>query len=77
MSTRLHDLSYFARQKPNNPPCPPSKKPSLAGPAFGLQMSENEGQGIGRCTVVFAGGRSGGHNGAVFRVVPTFSSHKD
>ncbi|EPT03858.1 hypothetical protein FOMPIDRAFT_1157736 [Fomitopsis schrenkii] len=65
-TSRIYDLSCTPVQRPNNPPWPPSKKPSLAGPAFGLQMTESEGNGIGQCVAVLVGGRSGGHRGAVF-----------
>ncbi|KAI0963669.1 hypothetical protein AcW1_000683 [Taiwanofungus camphoratus] len=63
---RVYDLTLPPLQKPNNPHWPPGKHPSLAGPAHGLQMSESEGEGIGRCVAVLVGGRSGGHRGAVF-----------
>ncbi|KAH9950406.1 hypothetical protein B0H21DRAFT_723297 [Amylocystis lapponica] len=56
-TTRIYDLTLPPLQKPNNPHWPP---------AHGLQMSESEGDGIGRCVVVLVGGRSGGHKGAVF-----------
>ncbi|GBE78010.1 WD40-repeat-containing domain protein [Sparassis latifolia] len=65
-TTRIYDLTLTALQKPNNPHWPPGTLPSLAGPAHGLQMSEPEGEGCGRCVVVLVGGRSGGHRGAVF-----------
>ncbi|GJE87671.1 WD40 repeat-like protein [Phanerochaete sordida] len=65
-STRLYDLSYKPREVPNNPPWPPSTKPSFAGTAFGLHSSEPEGNGIGRCVGVLVGGRAGGHRAAVF-----------
>ncbi|KZT72824.1 WD40 repeat-like protein [Daedalea quercina L-15889] len=65
-TSRIYDLTYAPVQRPNNPPWPPSKQPSLAGPAFGLQMTESEGDGIGQCVAVLVGGRSGGHRGAVF-----------
>jgi len=65
MTTRLYDLTFNARQEPNNPHWPPSTVPSRAGPAFGLMASESEGNGIGRCLAVLVGGRSGGHEAAV------------
>ncbi|TCD69920.1 hypothetical protein EIP91_005744 [Steccherinum ochraceum] len=65
MTTRMYTLEHPARQVPNNPPWPPSKHHSHAGPAFGLMSSEPEGNGIGRCLAVFVGGRSGGHQAAV------------
>ncbi|CAL1695645.1 unnamed protein product [Somion occarium] len=64
-TTRIYDLSLPARQKPNNIHWPPSEAPSLAGPAFGLQLSEREGDGCGCCVGVLVGGRSGGHEAAV------------
>ncbi|KZT30641.1 WD40 repeat-like protein [Neolentinus lepideus HHB14362 ss-1] len=64
-TTRIYDLTQAPAQYPTNPHWPPSKEPSLAGAAYGLQMSEPEGQGIGRCVAVLAGGRSGGHMAAV------------
>ncbi|OBZ79372.1 Polycomb group protein FERTILIZATION-INDEPENDENT ENDOSPERM [Grifola frondosa] len=67
-TTRIYDLTFSPVQKPNNPHWPPSKHPSLAGPAHGLQTSEPEGprDGFGQCIAVLVGGRSGGHKGAVF-----------
>ncbi|KAI0082300.1 WD40 repeat-like protein [Panus rudis PR-1116 ss-1] len=65
-TTRIWDLSLPARQKPRNPPWPPNKHHSLAGPAFGMHMTEPEGVGCGQCIAVLVGGRSGGHNAAVF-----------
>ncbi|KAL4242151.1 WD40/YVTN repeat-like-containing domain superfamily protein [Abortiporus biennis] len=65
LTTRFYNVSEYTRQRPNNPHWPPSKEPSLAGAAFGLQMSTSEGQGVGRCVAVLAGGRSGGHEAAV------------
>lgn len=67
----MYDLTYTPRQTPNNPPWPPAQpyEPSLAGPAFGLHMSEPEGDGVGRCIAVLAGGFSGGHNGTVYKAV--------
>ncbi|KAH9937014.1 uncharacterized protein B0H18DRAFT_968775 [Fomitopsis serialis] len=53
---RIYDLTCNPLQHPNNPCWPPSKKPSLAGPAFGLQMTESEGEGIGQCVAVLVGG---------------------
>ncbi|EPQ60579.1 hypothetical protein GLOTRDRAFT_52883, partial [Gloeophyllum trabeum ATCC 11539] len=53
-TTRIYDLTQTPAQYPNNPHWPPSKEPSMAGAAFGLQMSEPEGQGVGRCVAVLA-----------------------
>lgn len=64
-STRIYDLTLSPQQLPNNTHWPPSTKPSLAGAAHGLHMTEAEGNGIGRCVVVLMGGRSGGHQAAV------------
>ncbi|KAJ3816006.1 hypothetical protein EV368DRAFT_29467 [Lentinula lateritia] len=65
-TSRLYDLTRKPQLKPNNPPWPPSLKPSLAGPAHGLDMSFEEGNGIGRCVLILMGGRSGGHQAEVF-----------
>ncbi|PCH33707.1 WD40 repeat-like protein, partial [Wolfiporia cocos MD-104 SS10] len=65
-TTRIYDLTLRPAQMPNNPHWLPSTRRSLASPAFGLQSTESEGQGIGRCVAVLVGGRSGGHRGAVF-----------
>ncbi|KAJ7596957.1 WD40-repeat-containing domain protein [Mycena floridula] len=67
-STRIYNLTLEPRKEfPENPHCPPSTLPTLAGPAHGFQASEPEGTGkIGRCVIVLAGGRSGGHEGDVF-----------
>ncbi|KIP11382.1 hypothetical protein PHLGIDRAFT_473083 [Phlebiopsis gigantea 11061_1 CR5-6] len=67
LSTRLYNLQFTARREPNNPPWPPNKGGSLAGPAFGLHSSEPEGDGAGRCVGVLVGNRSGGHQGAVYQ----------
>jgi WD40 repeat protein len=48
---------------------PPSLAPNLAGAPMGLQMTEVEGRGFGRCLAVLAGGRSGGHQAAVMGAV--------
>ncbi|PBK77509.1 WD40 repeat-like protein [Armillaria solidipes] len=66
-STRVYDLTLKPKQRPSNPPWPPNKLPSLAGPAHGLDMTQPEGpvDGIGRCVLVLMGGRSGGHQGEV------------
>lgn len=64
-STRIYDLQLAPIQAANNPPWPPANGPSLAGAAHGMHMTEPEGTYIGRCIAVLAGGRSGGHNGAV------------
>lgn len=56
-------------QAPNNPHWPPGTKPSLAGAAHGLHMTEPEGTGCGRCVAVLSGGRSGGHLAAVLGAV--------
>lgn len=68
-TTRLYDLRFKPRQQPNNPPWPPAKRLSHAGPGFGLHMNESEGTGYGRCLAVLAGGRSGGHQAAVLHAV--------
>lgn len=68
-STRLYDLRYIPRQQPNNPPWPPSTRPSFAGASFGLHVTGSEGDGFGRCIAVLAGGRSGGHQAAILHVV--------
>ncbi|KAF5374812.1 hypothetical protein D9758_000336 [Tetrapyrgos nigripes] len=81
----LHNLARFfyeniqpdweASNSSRKPPWPSSSRStqSLVGPAHGLDMSEGEGIGIGRCVVVLAGGLSGGHKaevlGAMF-IVP-------
>ncbi|KAH0838264.1 hypothetical protein J3R83DRAFT_6520 [Lanmaoa asiatica] len=52
-------------ESPNNPHWPPSTSPSLGGAPHGLQSSEPEGVGIGRCVAILCGGPSGGHNAAV------------
>ncbi|TFK41221.1 WD40-repeat-containing domain protein [Crucibulum laeve] len=64
-STRIYDITLPPQREPKNPHWPPSKKPSLAGAAHGLHMTEPEGNGLGRCIVVLMGGRSGGHQAAV------------
>ncbi|KAH7929326.1 WD40 repeat-like protein [Leucogyrophana mollusca] len=64
-STRIYDLTQSPCQTPNNLHWPPSKAPSLGGAPHGLQASEPEGIGIGRCVAVLVGGPSGGHNAAV------------
>ncbi|KAK0506374.1 WD40-repeat-containing domain protein [Armillaria luteobubalina] len=66
-STRVYDLTLKPKQRPSNPPWPPNKLPSLAGPAHGLDMTQPEGpvDGVGRCVLVLMGGRSGGHQGEV------------
>ncbi len=70
-STRVYDLTLKPKQRPSNPPWPPNKLPSLAGPAHGLDMTQPEGpvDGIGRCVLVLMGGRSGGHQGEVLGAV--------
>lgn len=57
------------RDRPDNPHWPPSTHPSLGGAPHGLQASEPEGVGIGRCVVVLCGGPSGGHDAAVLGAV--------
>lgn len=57
------------RERPNNPHWPPSTSPSLGGAPHGLQSSEPEGVGIGRCIAVLSGGPSGGHDAAVLGAV--------
>ena len=57
------------REFPNNPHWPPSTSPSLGGAPHGLQSSEPEGVGTGRCVAVLCGGPSGGHNAAVLNAV--------
>ncbi|KAF8632609.1 hypothetical protein AX15_001812 [Amanita polypyramis BW_CC] len=67
-TTRIYDLTLPPRQEEDaqyNPNLLPLKQPSRAGPAFGLNMNEREGVGMGRCVVLLMGGRSGGHNAAV------------
>lgn len=64
-TTRIYDLSLSPQQAPNNPCWPPSKAPSLGGAPHGLQASEPEGMGVGRCIGVLCGGPSGGHQAAV------------
>ncbi|KAG2154785.1 WD40-repeat-containing domain protein [Suillus clintonianus] len=64
-TTRIYDLTMSPQQGPDNPCWPPSKAPSLGGAPHGLQASEPEGVGIGRCIVVLCGGPSGGHEAAV------------
>ncbi|KAG8219761.1 WD40-repeat-containing domain protein [Butyriboletus roseoflavus] len=64
-SARLYDLTMTPRDSPNNPHWPPSTSSSLGGAPHGLQSSEPEGVGIGRCVAVLCGGPSGGHNAAV------------
>ncbi|KAF8445884.1 WD40-repeat-containing domain protein [Boletus edulis BED1] len=64
-SARLYDLTMPPRDAPNNPHWPPSMSPSLGGAPHGLQSSEPEGVGTGRCVAVLCGGPSGGHNAAV------------
>ena len=68
-SARLYDLTMTPRDSPNNPHWPPSTLPSLGGAPHGLQSSEPEGVGIGRCVAVLCGGPSGGHNAAVLNAV--------
>ncbi|KAL0581597.1 hypothetical protein V5O48_000413 [Marasmius crinis-equi] len=66
-SVRLYDLTQTPKEAPDNPGWPPqSKKPSLAGPAHGLDITGVEGYGLGRCIMVLMGGSSGGHQGDVF-----------
>ena len=57
------------RDSPNNPHWPPSTVPSLGGAPHGLQSSESEGVGTGRCVAILCGGPSGGHNAAVLNAV--------
>lgn len=64
-TTRIYDLSLSPQQGPGNPCWPPSKTPSLGGAPHGLQASEPEGMGVGRCISVLCGGMSGGHEAAV------------
>ncbi|KIJ21805.1 hypothetical protein PAXINDRAFT_5942 [Paxillus involutus ATCC 200175] len=73
-SARLYDLTMPPRERPNNPHWPPSKLPSLGGAPHGLQASEPEGVGIGRCVAVLCGGPSGGHDAAVLNAAfhPTY-----
>lgn len=69
-STRVYDLNFPPKQKPNNPFWLPGKTQSFAGPAHGLDMSEPEGKGeLGRCIMVLTGGRSGGHEADVLSAV--------
>ncbi|KIJ68509.1 hypothetical protein HYDPIDRAFT_106709 [Hydnomerulius pinastri MD-312] len=73
-SARLYDLTMPPREHPNNPHWPPSKMPSLGGAPHGLQASEPEGVGVGRCVAVLCGGPSGGHEAAVLSAAfhPTY-----
>ncbi|OJA16264.1 hypothetical protein AZE42_00148 [Rhizopogon vesiculosus] len=64
-TTRIYDLTMSPRQHSDNPHWPPCKAPSLGGAPHGLQASEPEGMGIGRCVAVLCGGPSGGHDAAV------------
>ncbi|KAF8832285.1 hypothetical protein HHX47_DHR1001652 [Lentinula edodes] len=73
-TSRLYDLTRRPQLKPNNPPWPPSLEPSLAGPAHGLDMSFEEGNGIGRCVLILMGGRSGGHQAEVFGAVIEYAT---
>jgi hypothetical protein len=68
-TTRIYDLTLPPVQFPNNPHWPPGTAPSLAGPAHGLQMTDGEGDGIGRCVAVLCGSKSGGHLDAVLAAV--------
>lgn len=68
-TTRIYDLSSSPQQAPDNPYWPPSKAPSLGGAPHGLQASEPEGMGVGRCIGVLCGGPSGGHQAAVLNAV--------
>ncbi|KAE9408152.1 hypothetical protein BT96DRAFT_808578 [Gymnopus androsaceus JB14] len=71
LSCRIYDLTRKPQSKPDNLHWLPDKRPSLAGPAHGLDMAMDgkkmigEGEGIGRCVLVLVGCRSGGHSGAV------------
>lgn len=65
MTSRLYDVNEECRQSPKNPHWPPRNSQSLAGPAFGLQLTGSEGNGFGCSIAVFVGGRSGGHQAAV------------
>ena len=60
------------RHSPKNPHWPPSTTPSLGGAPHGLQSSESEGAGTGRCVAILCGGPSGGHNAAVLNAVRAF-----
>ncbi|KAJ7071086.1 hypothetical protein C8F01DRAFT_1109068, partial [Mycena amicta] len=62
MTTRVYDLDILHEvpQKPN-PVWIPWTGPSTAGAAHGLDTRATEGSGIGRCTVLLAGGIYGGH----------------
>ncbi|KAH7883532.1 WD40-repeat-containing domain protein [Phlebopus sp. FC_14] len=73
-SARIYDLTMPSREQPNNPHWPPSKLPSLGGAPHGLQATEPEGTGMGRCVAVLCGGLSGGHNAAVLNAAfhPTY-----
>lgn len=64
-TTRIYDLTLSPQQGPDNPCWPPSKVSSLGGAPHGLQASEPEGMGVGRCVSVLCGGPSGGHEAAV------------
>ncbi|THV07723.1 WD40 repeat-like protein [Dendrothele bispora CBS 962.96] len=75
-STRIYRLSERPKEHPANLPWPADRRlntrTNLAGPAHGLDMSGEEGWGMGRCVVVLVGGLSGGHNaevlGAAFHI---------
>lgn len=74
-TTRIYDLTLPPRKEEDvehNPNLLPLNQPSRAGPAFGLNMNEREGAGMGRCVVLLMGGRSGGHNAAVLGAVRYF-----
>ncbi|KAF9787152.1 hypothetical protein BJ322DRAFT_1107230 [Thelephora terrestris] len=64
-TTRIYDLTQRARQRPHNPIWPPRKSAPKAGAAAGIHASSPEGNGPGLCTIILAGGRSGGHQAAV------------
>lgn len=70
-STRIYDLSLQPTQEHevSNPHWPPDNTPSFSGAPHGLQMTESEGTGMGRCVAVLAGGRAGGHLAAVLCAV--------
>ena len=48
----------------------------MGGPAFGLRSNDSEGEGMGRCVAVLAGGPSGGHQAAVLGAVSKRSTSR-
>ncbi|KAI0274827.1 WD40-repeat-containing domain protein [Gloeopeniophorella convolvens] len=68
-TARIYDLERFPEdpsvQLKSNPFWLPGSGPSRGGAPHGLRSSEPEETGMGRCTTVYVGGRSGGHLAAV------------